>query len=103
MKKVSLLIAVVPVYVSNQIHPILKLHVEVSIYRFVIILYDVHGWYGFTILSVEKRLYLMQKCLVVDSYDFTVFQARINNMSFRSAGYRCISSFYFWFFLHFLG
>ena len=103
MKKVSLLIAVVPVYVSNQIHPILKLHVEVSIYRFVIILYDVHGWYGFTILSVEKRLYLMQKCLVVDSYDFTVFQARINNMSFRSAGFRCISSFYFRFFLHFLG
>ena len=85
MKKVSLLIAVVPVYVSNQIHPILKLHVEVSIYRFVIILYDVHGWYGFTILSVEKRLYLMQKCLVVDSYDFTVFQARINNMSFAAA------------------
>lgn len=103
MKKVSLLIAVVPVYVSNQIHPILKLHVEVSIYRFVIIFYDVHGWYGFTILSVEKRLYLMQKCLVVDSYDFTVFQARINNMSFRSTGFRCISSFYFWFFLHFLG
>ena len=57
--KSFLLIAVIPVYMSKQVHPVLKLHIEVWIFRFIKILHDVHCGNRFAILGVKIRLYFM--------------------------------------------
>ena len=74
MKK-KLLIAITPVNMSNQIHPVFYFHFKTWIFILVEIPNDVHRWYSRFLFGIKVWLYLVKKFLVSDLCDFTILLA----------------------------